>query len=114
MRGAAKVEQDLNEQRAEVDRIKRDWEVQMHEISAARDSLAELRRQLEQELARATEQKQGVLDATGLTQEPGKPGSSSVPALPTEVENTLRKSAERFQKLCRDAKRKLLGDNRPS
>ncbi len=81
----------------------------MHEVSAARESLAELRQQLEQELARATEQKQDVFETVGAAQA----GTAAETPLASEVDQNLRKSAERFQKLCRDAKRKLMGDSRP-
>lgn len=87
------------------------WQQRMQEVTAARESLAALQVQLERELGKVAEQKGELLPQYGLTESglaAGEPADRSVPAV-SEAERQARESLERFQKLCRDAKRRAIG-----
>lgn len=74
----------------------------MKELDAARESLGAIQRQLEQELDKAAAQRDDLLPRIGGS------GGAHVPS-PGPAEQKSRESIERFQKLCRDAKRKAIG-----
>jgi len=86
----------------------------MREIDQARTSLTSLQNQLEQELDKASEQRGELLPKYGLTEqeaEQGQPPVADVPSSPktTAAEEEARSALERFQKLCRDSRRRAIG-----
>jgi hypothetical protein len=85
-----------------------EWETRMREVTAARDSLAALQKQLDAELNAVIEQKNDLLPKYGL--EENIAGAKADRGVPSVADQEARGSLERFQKLCRDAKRKALGN----
>lgn len=78
------------------------------EVETARGNLAKLQKQLQEELNALAEQKGELLMRYGLAQ--GGDGTpQSAGPLPKLPDGKNRASADRFQKLCRDAKRKAIG-----
>jgi chromosome segregation ATPase len=78
----------------------------LRELETAREHLAGLRQQVQDELAALGAQQSDLLAQHGTSgRGPAQPGAG-LPKLP---DPKARESLERFQKLCRDAKRKALG-----
>ena len=84
-------------------------ELKMRELDTAKEQLASLRQQLEAELSQLADQNSDLLPRYGLTAEDGASGQKADGQLPKPADAKARASLERFQKLCRDAKRKAIG-----
>ncbi len=107
----------LEKRRADIERressaaeYERQWDEKLKELNTARDSLASLQRHLETELTRVTGQRDDLLPKYGVSEsdvKSGAPADKDVPPSPADQE--ARASLERFQKLCRDAKRRAIG-----
>lgn len=105
----------LEKRRADVERressaaeYERQWDEKLKELNTARDSLASLQRHLETELTRVTGQKEDLLPKYGVS-EPDIKGAPANKDVPSPADAEARASLERFQKLCRDAKRRAIG-----
>ena len=81
----------------------------MQEVTAARDSLGALQKQLEDELDKVAEQKGELLPQYGLEEAEATTGRPADKGVPNVADRAARESLERFQKLCRDAKRRAIG-----
>lgn len=104
-------EQALARQQEELAGIRQEWDARMREIKAAQDGLAALQSQLEGELGKVAEQKNDLLPrfgATDPTSGSAPRADQGIPAVPPETDKA-RSALERFQKLCRDAKRRAIG-----
>lgn len=105
----------LEKRRADIERressaaeYERQWDEKLKELNTARDSLASLQRHLETELTRVTGQKDELLPKYGVS-EPDVKGAPANKDVPSPADAEARASLERFQKLCRDAKRRAIG-----
>ena len=85
---------ELEEHDAAMAGVRGEWDQRMQELSAARESLAALQKQLESELQKVVTQKTELL-----------PNVSAG----TAAESAAKQSLEKFQKMCRDAKRRAIG-----
>ena len=101
-------QQMLKQEQAELARIKQEYEGHMREVATARDSLATLQNQLESEISKVVEQKNDLLPEYGLAEGDSGGQGQADRGVPV-VDKEARKSLERFQKLCRDAKRRAVG-----
>jgi hypothetical protein len=73
-------------------------EAKLRELETAQQSLSALQQQLDGELSRISEQQAELI-----------PSKADDGGKPSATEKKARDSLERFQKLCRDAKRKAVG-----
>jgi chromosome segregation ATPase len=83
---------ELDIQESQINLNKKEWDTRVRELEATRSSLSGLQTQLHQELNKVASEKVEILPNAGLMQN-----------------NEVRGSMERFQKLCRDAKRRAIG-----
>jgi chromosome segregation ATPase len=102
-------EREAADLHARADTLRKEWELRMSEVNAARESLGALQRQLESELNKVTEQKTDLLPRFGMTESGLASGQPADRDIPKVQEKDARSAMERFQKLCRDAKRKAVG-----
>lgn len=105
-----KRRQDIERRESSAAEYERQWDEKLKELNTARDSLASLQRHLETELTRVTGQREDLLPKYGVSEtdvKNGAPADKDVPSSPADAE--ARASLERFQKLCRDAKRRAIG-----
>ncbi len=100
--------QELETRQAQLATIQQEWEGRMREVNAVRDSLSALQAHLNQELTRAMEQKTELLPKLGVSEQALAAGAKLDADLP-RIDQQARESMERFQKLCRDAKRRAVG-----
>jgi chromosome segregation ATPase len=108
---SAELEQDrakLAEEEAVLRRAQAEAAASLTEIQAVRRNLASLQKQLQEELDALAEQKGDLLLRYGLP-EGGGNGQKGNGVLPKLPDQKASESLERFQKLCRDAKRKAIG-----
>ncbi len=68
-----------------------------------------LQQEMEAELRRISESKNELLPSYGVTEEKLHPGQPADAGVPQVVDEEARESIQRFQKLCRDAKRRVVG-----
>jgi len=101
--------EELEQERAQISSAQEEWHTKLDELNRARDSLSALQRELENELAKVAEQEGELLPRYGVP--PGEPTASTAADVdvPSTTEQEARESMERFQKLCRDAKRRAIG-----
>jgi len=102
-------EQDLNQQRVELTEIRQEWHARMREVDVVRDGLAKLQEQMAIELQSTVDHRDHLLERFGPTTGNQTPPSAAATDLPTAADLNARESIERFQKLCRDAKRRAIG-----
>jgi len=101
---------DIERREASAGEYERQWDEKLRELNTARDALASLQRQLESELTKVVGQRDDLLPRYGVSEtdvKQGTPAAKDVPSSPADQE--ARASLERFQKLCRDAKRRAIG-----
>jgi len=81
----------------------------MREVTTARDSLVALQGQLDSELGKVVEQKNDLLPQYGLPEGESPNAENTAQGVPQVDDQEARESLGRFQKLCRDAKRRAIG-----
>jgi hypothetical protein len=81
----------------------------MNELSGVRSSLNDLQNELTLELGNMTEQKETLLPKYGASK--GGEGKAVADGGLPQVSEQQREAVERFQKLCRDAKRRAIGSD---
>jgi len=90
--------QELDARESAIAQQQKEWENRMSHFSATSNSLSSLQNELERELNEVASQKNDLLPNV-----PSMPKSAGV--------QQAQVSLERFQKLCRDAKRRAIGGN---
>lgn len=80
------------------------------DLQCAQTNLAELQKQLNDELTRLADSKNDLLPVYGLTDQGLQTGEPATGGVPEMAGIKARASVERFQKLCRDAKRRAVGN----
>lgn len=101
---------DIERRESSAGEYERQWDEKLRELNIARDALSSLQRQLESELTKVVGQRDDLLPRFGVSEtdvKQGAPANKDVPTPPADQE--ARASLERFQKLCRDAKRRAIG-----
>jgi len=100
---------DIERRESSAAEYERQWDEKLKELNTARDSLASLQRHLETELTRVTGQRDELLPKYGVSETDVKNGAPAAKDVPSPADAEARASLERFQKLCRDAKRRAIG-----
>src|SRR5262249_22632077 len=99
---------DLDRRTAELTARERTLETRMDEIETVQQGLGALRTQMQSELSAIEQQKSDLLPHYGV-KDPQNGGDGAADAgLPTAPDRKARESLQRFQKLCRDAKRRVV------
>ena len=101
--------QELASQREMLAASQTEWDVKLRELQAASSSLASLQKHLDVEINTISEQTDELLPQYGVTRESANQGAPADKGMPTAQEHAANESLERFQKLCRDAKRRAIG-----
>ena len=89
--------------------LRRRWEEKINELNTASTNLSALREQLVEEVGHISNERTDLLNRFGLTERSWAKGSAADGGLPSTVEPTPPASVERYQKLCRDARRRAIG-----
>ena len=100
---------ELDQQQNRVSSMQQEWDTKMCELETAQEHLAVLKKRLNDELGRLTDQKDDLLPRYGVEDGQSPAEARADAELPKLEDTKARKSLERFQKLCRDAKRKSIG-----
>jgi hypothetical protein len=87
-----------------------EWDEKKNQLEMTSRGLVELEKQLQGELSKLEEQRNDLLPTYGgdEAQKTGDAGKAEA-NLPKVEDKKARASLERFQKLCRDAKRRAVG-----
>jgi chromosome segregation ATPase len=101
--------QQLAKQKDDMIALRRRWEEKINELNAASTNLSTLREQLVEEVGHISNERTDLLNRFGLTERTWKKGSPADGGLPSTAEPTPPASVERYQKLCRDARRRAIG-----
>ncbi|MBI5503704.1 MAG: hypothetical protein HY899_02810 [Deltaproteobacteria bacterium] len=96
-------------QKEELLSLRRRWEEKMAELSDASTSLASLQEQLAVEMGHITTDRSELLDRFGLSDKGWSNGQVPDGGLPRAIEQPAPAAVERYQKLCRDARRRAIG-----
>jgi hypothetical protein len=88
--------------------LQEEWQTRMRELEGTRESVARLQQQLQAEIEQLAAQKSDLLPRAGSGSE-GDSDEKSDHDLPNVADQKARQSLQRFQKLCRDAKRRAIG-----
>ena len=99
----------LDDREAQVEALQQEWDVKMADYHAAQTNITQLQQEMEAELRRISQSKNDLLPAYGATEEKLHPGQPAHAGVPQVVDEEARESIQRFQKLCRDAKRRVVG-----
>jgi chromosome segregation ATPase len=100
---------EIEEQQKQVTLFEQEWRARMNELSGVRSSLNDLQNELTLELGNMTEQKETLLPKYGASK--GGEGNAAADGGLPQVSEQQREAVERFQKLCRDAKRRAIGSD---
>ncbi|MCZ6683027.1 MAG: hypothetical protein O7B26_07575, partial [Planctomycetota bacterium] len=101
---------ELDRREKEVSAMRKEWDQKMQGLESAQASLAELQRQLKQELNKTVDTKNELLPVFGLNGESDQDGKPNNGEIPKPLQKQARESVKRFQKLCRDARRRAIGN----
>ena len=93
----------LESQRSEITAMQEEWRAKVAELHSARNKLESLQQQVGEELNMLSEQQDDLFLNYGSSQEGVADKNLS------KLDSSARKSMKRFQKLCRDAKRRVIG-----
>lgn len=96
-------------QKEELLALRRRWEAKMGELSDASTSLVSLQDQLAVEMGHITTDRSELLDRFGLSDKGWSKGQVPNGGLPASVEPPVPAAIDRYQKLCRDARRRAIG-----
>ena len=99
---------DLDRDHADLAGARHEWDQRMAELDAARESIAALQAELERKVTEVSSRRDDLrVQYEPRADRPGGalPASGGVP----QAEATDRESLGRFQKLCRDARRRVVG-----
>ena len=107
-RDLADRNRELDKQQGQLAALQEEWDGKLRELNAASASLAALQEQLDGELTSLTNQTDELLPQYGVTGDLPH-GASAEGGMPSAAEEAADKSVERFRKLCRDAKRRVIG-----
>lgn len=100
----------VEKQKEELLVLRRRWEDKMGEINEAGSSLASLQEQLAVELGHISTDRSELLERFGLSDKGWSNGQAPEGGIPASVEQPTSSAAvERYQKLCRDARRRAIG-----
>jgi chromosome segregation ATPase len=102
--------QQLAKQKEDMIQLRRRWEEKISELNMASTNLSALREQLVEEVGHITNERNELLNRFGLTERAwnsGQPVDSGLPNLSDSMAGSA--SVERYQKLCRDARRRAIG-----
>lgn len=86
-----------------------EWDVKLRELQTASASLSSLQKHLDGELTSISDQADELLPQYGVTRESANRGAPADQGMPSATDQAATDSLERFQKLCRDAKRRAIG-----
>lgn len=101
--------QQLARQKDEMIALRQRWEAKINELNAASTNLSALREQLVEEVGHISNERTDLLSRFGLTERSWGKGASPEGGLPSTAEPAAPASVERYQKLCRDARRRAIG-----
>jgi chromosome segregation ATPase len=101
--------QQLARQKDEMIALRQRWEEKINELNTASTNLSALREQLVEEVGHISNERTEILSRFGLTERSWSKGGSADGGLPSTSEPAVPASVERYQKLCRDARRRAIG-----
>jgi len=99
----------VEKQKGELLSLRRRWEDKMAELSDASTSLASLQEQLTVEMGNITTDRSELLDRFGLSDKGWSKGQIPDGGMPGKIASPSPAAVERYQKLCRDARRRAIG-----
>jgi len=102
--------QHLDEKQQQLADLEQQWKSKIAELNAAGKGLAAVQQQLQEEMKAVASQESQLLPEYGLT-DGVSAGQKADADMPSAAQDEARKSIERFQKLCRDAKRRVIGED---
>jgi peptidoglycan hydrolase CwlO-like protein len=101
--------QQLAKQKDEMIALRQRWEAKINELNAASTNLTTLREQLVEEVGHISNERTDLLSRFGLTERSWGRGAEANGGVPPTAEPPVSASVERYQKLCRDARRRAIG-----
>lgn len=97
------------QQKEELLALRQRWEDKIAELSDASTSLASLQEQLTVEMGNITTDRSELLARFGLSEKAWSNGQAPDGGMPGKMEQPAPVAIERYQKLCRDARRRAIG-----
>lgn len=99
---------ELDQQQRQVSALQAEWKLKLEELNAASSALSTLQKQIGGELDSLTEQVEELTPQYGVDRD-APAGAPADAGMPAPARQEADDSIERFQKLCRDAKRRAIG-----
>jgi len=100
---------EAEQQKRELLTLRQRWEDKIGELSDASTSLASLQEQLTVEMGNITTDRSELLARFGLSEKGWNNGQVPDGGLPAKMDQPEPVAIERYQKLCRDARRRAIG-----
>ncbi|HYC56283.1 MAG TPA: hypothetical protein VEL28_15210 [Candidatus Binatia bacterium] len=101
--------QQVEQQKDELGRLRQRWEEKIAELNDASVSLSSLQEQLQAEVGQIANDRDDILERFGLTEKTWNAGAPATKGVPTPQDQQASAAVERYQKLCRDARRRAIG-----